>query len=47
MKKILFPIDFSGSAPEAFKCAAELAYFYKARLDILHLVYNPKLNILA
>lgn len=36
MKKILFSTEFSQHAPEVFSFAAELAYFLKARLVIIH-----------
>lgn len=42
MKKILFPTEFSSHAPEAFKYAAELAYFFKAELVLLHAFVKPE-----
>jgi nucleotide-binding universal stress UspA family protein len=45
MKKILFPIEFSEYANEPFKYAAELAYFFKSNLEILHVIYNPQLAL--
>ena len=45
MKKILFPIEFSEYASAAFKYAAELASFFKSNLEILHVIYNPKLAL--
>ena len=38
MKKILIPIDFSDRAWEALHYAKDLAQFYKARLQFLHVV---------
>ncbi|MFT4667763.1 MAG: nucleotide-binding universal stress UspA family protein [Polaribacter sp.] len=36
MKKILFPTEFSSHAPEVFRFAVELAYFFDARLIMMY-----------
>ncbi len=45
MKNILFPTEFSNHAPEVFKYAAEMAYFFKARLVVLHVINKPELQL--
>lgn len=44
MKKILFPTEFSNHAPEVFKYALEIAYFFKAKLVMLHAFGKPELQ---
>lgn len=41
MKKILFPTEFSDQAPELFKYVTEIAYFFKARVIIMHALNLP------
>ncbi|MEZ4933210.1 MAG: universal stress protein [Saprospiraceae bacterium] len=41
MKRILFPTNFSDHTPEVFKYAAELAYFFKADLVVMHALGQP------
>ena len=43
MKNILFATEFSEHAGEVFKYAADFAFFFKARLVVLHV--NPKPDI--
>lgn len=45
MKKILFPTEFSEQAPEVFKYAAELAYFFKARLVTMYAYGKPEFQL--
>lgn len=45
MKKILFPTEFSDHAPEAFKFAQDLAYFFKADLIVMHAFGKPDYRI--
>ena len=44
MKKILFPTEFSAHAPEVLKYAADLAYFFKAKLTLLYVLPKLELN---
>lgn len=41
MKKILFPTEFSNHATEAFKYAVEIAFFFQARLIVMHALGKP------
>ncbi|MCB0634823.1 MAG: universal stress protein [Saprospiraceae bacterium] len=41
MKKILFATEFSDHAPDIFRYAAELAYFFKADLLAMHAFGHP------
>lgn len=41
LKRILVPLDFSGSSLQALKCAVVLAKPFAASLDLLHVVPNP------
>lgn len=41
MKKILFPTEFSDHAPAVFTYAAELAFFFKAQLVMVHAFGKP------
>jgi hypothetical protein len=45
MNNILFPTEFSGHAPEVFKYAAEMAYFFNARLVVIHEINKPELQL--
>lgn len=45
MKKILFPTEFANHAPEVFKYAAELAYFFKAELMVMHAFGKPEYSL--
>ncbi len=47
MKKVLFLTDFSTHAPEIFKYAADIAYFFKARLILLNAFDQPELKLLS
>lgn len=44
MKKILFPTEFSAHASEVFKYAAEIAYFFNARLIVMHAFGKPQVR---
>ncbi len=45
MKKILFPTEFSDHAADVFRYAVELAYFFKARLVVMHAFGKPDLEL--
>ena len=45
MKKILFPTEFSDHAPEVFRYAVELAYFFNARLLVMHAFGKPEIRL--
>ncbi len=45
MKKILFPINFSDHTTEAFKYAADLALFLKAKLVVMHAYNEPEVKM--
>jgi nucleotide-binding universal stress UspA family protein len=45
MKKILFPTELSRKAPEVFRYATELAYFFKARLVVMHAFNQPEVKL--
>ena len=45
MKKILFPTEFAKHAPEVFKYATELAYFFKAELVVMHAYTKPEFQL--
>lgn len=47
MKKILFATEFSDHAPEVFKYATELAYFFKTELVVMHVLNQPELPLLS
>lgn len=45
MKKILFPTEFSRNAPDVFRYASELAYFFNARLVVMHAFNQPEIKL--
>lgn len=45
MKKILFPTEFSNHAPAVFTYAVELAYFFKAKLVMMHAFGKPEVRV--
>lgn len=44
MKKILFATEFSDHAPTVFTYAVELAYFFKAKLVMMHAFGKPEVR---
>ena len=44
MKKILFPTEFADHAPEVLRYASELAYFFKAKLIVMHAFGKPEIR---
>lgn len=44
MKKILFPTEFSKHAPAVFNYAVELAYFFEAKLIMVHAFGKPEVR---
>lgn len=45
VKRILFPTDFSPCAESAMEYAGDLANHYQAELVLLHVVYDPSLEV--
>jgi len=44
IKKILFPTDFTEGALAALPHAVDLAKFYKAKLCLLHVIYDMSMS---